>query len=128
MPGADRTLLRHRALADRLQRLAARREGAAFRQIGEVRRRARDGSQAFALGERTGGTGGEEADGVGMRRCADDVAAGADLYDSTRIHYGDAVGDFSTDANVVGYENHRKTEFALELAQQQQYLDLHGGV
>ena len=63
-----------------------------------------------------------------MNRRTHDVAQAALLHDLAGIHDGDAVADFDGDADIVGHENHRHAELALQFAQQQQDLDLHRGV
>ena len=63
-----------------------------------------------------------------MRRILHHVAQRAGLDDTAGIHHGHAVADLDRDADVVGDEDHRHAELALELAQQQEDLDLHGGI
>ena len=63
-----------------------------------------------------------------MRRIGDDLAQRAALDDASAIHHRDPVADFDRHPDVVGDEDHRHAEFALQFAQQQQDLDLHGGV
>jgi hypothetical protein len=50
------------------------------------------------------------------------------LDDASAIHDGDAIGDLDRHADIVGDEDHRHAELALQFAQQQQDLDLDGGV
>ena len=50
------------------------------------------------------------------------------LHDLAGIHHRDAVADLDGDPDVVGDEDDGHAELALQLAQQQQDLDLHGGI
>ena len=65
---------------------------------------------------------------IGMDRRAHDLAERALLDDLAGIHHRDAVADFDGDADIVGDEDDRHAELALQFAQQQQDLDLHGGI
>ena len=84
-----------------------------FPAAGRVWRRGRSRRAARAC---TGGS----ASGRSRRACP--------LDDPSGIHHRNTVGDLNRDPDVVGDEDHRHAEFALQLAQQQQDLDLHGGV
>ena len=66
VPLAHCDVRRHAALAHRLGPLAARGEGAAGRQVGEVGRGTRDGREAGAFDERLVGARREQARGVGV--------------------------------------------------------------
>ncbi len=50
------------------------------------------------------------------------------FHDLAGIHDADAVRDLDRDADVVGDEDHTDIEFALQLPDQEQNLDLNGGV
>ena len=56
------------------------------------------------------------------------LAQRALLDDLARIHHGNTVADFDGDADIVGDEDDGHAELALQLAQQQQDLNLHGGI
>ena len=58
----------------------------------------------------------------------DHVAERALLHDLAGIHHRDTVADLDRNTNVMGDEDDGHAEFALQLAQQQQDLDLHGGI
>ncbi len=70
----------------------------------------------------------QESDGVGMAWAADEIARRAFLDDPPGIHDEDAVRDLDCGAEIVGHEDDRLAEVALQLAQEEQDLDLHGGV
>ena len=63
-----------------------------------------------------------------MARIADHLAGRAFLDDAPGVHHRETVGHFHRGAHVVGDEDDGEAEFALQFAQQQQDLDLHGGV
>ena len=63
-----------------------------------------------------------------MLRREQDVACVAVFDEAPRVHDGDLVGDLGRDAEVVGHEDHRHAHLALDLAQQDQDLNLHGGI
>ena len=128
MTGADGHLRRTLLTAGIDDERAARRESAAVRQIGEIGRRAGNGLEPCALDEGAVGAALQETDGVGMPRRPDDVADAAFLDDPPRIHDEDAVGDLDGGAEIVRHEDHRQAEVALQFAQQEEDLDLHGGV
>ena len=71
---------------------------------------------------------GEQPARIGMGRRAHDIARRALLDDLARIHDRDAVADFYGDPDVVSHENDGRAELALQLAEQQQDLDRHGGI
>ena len=119
--GNDLTAFVHRDIA-------ARRKGAARRQVGEVGRRAGDRHQPAALRRGMAGARGKQPSRVGMRRRADHGRAGAHLDDAAAVHHRDAVRHFDRDADVVGNEDYAQPQLALQFAQQQQHLDLHRGV
>ena len=97
------------------------------RRLVERGRRSRNGFQPLAAFGAVDG-GGQQAPRIGMDRRAHDLAERALLDDLARIHHRDAVADFDRDPDIVGDEDHRHAELALQFAQQQQDLDLHGGI
>ena len=50
------------------------------------------------------------------------------LDDAARVHHGDAIGHLDGRADVVRDEDHGHARLALQFAQQQEDLDLHGGI
>ena len=52
------------------------------------------------------------------------MSLGADLDDLAEVHHGDAVAHVAHDGEVVGDEDHRQAELALQLAQQVEDLGL----
>src|SRR5205085_3390015 len=124
---ADFDLGRHCFDAARLRKAAARRERAIVRRPVERGRRARYRLQPLAAFGAVDG-GGEQAFRIGMDRRAHDLAQPALLHDLAGIHHRDAVADFDRDPDIVGDEDNGHAEFALQFTQQQQDLDLHGGV
>jgi hypothetical protein len=63
-----------------------------------------------------------------VARRPDDLADAAFLHDAAGIHDEDAVGDLDGSPEIVGDEDDRQAEVALQLAQEEQNLDLHRGV
>ena len=63
-----------------------------------------------------------------MLRRVDHLLDPRQLDDLAGIHDADAVGDLDRHADVVGDEDHAEVELALQLADQEQDLDLHGGI
>ena len=63
-----------------------------------------------------------------MARRVHDLRHRTFLDDAPGVHHGDAIGHLDRRADVVCDEDHRHAEAALQLAQQQQDLDLHRGV
>src|SRR5213593_1439129 len=102
---------------------AARREGAAAAERGEIGRLARDGRQALAPGAEAR-NGLEQRAGVGVRRLGEDPPHGADLDDAPGVHDGHAVARARHDPEVVGDEDHREAVALLQLLQQAEVLRL----
>ena len=65
---------------------------------------------------------------VGMLRIFQDVIDAAVFDDLSLLHHADAIRDLAHDAEVVGDEQHRHAEPALQLAQQLEDLRLYGDV
>ena len=104
---------------------AARREGAAGRKRGEARNNAGDGRELAAI---ESGRGGEEALRVGMAWRAKDFGGQADFDEAAGVHDGDAIGDTSDDAEIVGDEEKAETHFAAEAIEELEDLALDGDV
>ena len=68
---------------------------------------------------------GEQPLRIRMPRRSHDLARGRGLHEAAGIHHRDAVGDLRRGADIVRDEHDRHAEFLLQLAQQQQDLDLH---
>jgi hypothetical protein len=124
---AERDFRRYGRFANRARVAAARGERAAGRQLGKIRRSTGDCHEPFALTERAIGMGRQQSSRVGMGRLAHDAAA-VSINDAARIHDGDVVGDFDRHPDVMSDKYDCEAEFALQLAQQKKYLNLHGGV
>ena len=63
-----------------------------------------------------------------MLRVLHDLGHGAALHHAPGVHHRYAVGHFAGDAHVVGDKDDRHAEFALQLTQEQEDLDLHCGI
>ena len=107
---------------------APRCEGTARRKVGEIRRAAGDGRAGAAPWWRAVGAARQEADRVGMARRADHVAHAADLRRCARHTSRQCGPPPRPPRDVVRDEDHREAELALQLAQQQQDLDLDGRI
>ena len=104
-----------------------RREAAARGQAAEVGRAAGD-RVYIAVARLTMNGRGKEADGVGMLRRTQDLGNRPALDDAARIHDRDRIGDFGSNAEIVCDKDHAHAELALQPAQQDQDLNLHGRV
>ena len=64
-------------------------------------------------------TGREEAFGIGVGALVHDGARAARFDKTAGIHHGEPVADLNGSADIMGDENDRHAELALQLAQQQ---------
>ena len=114
-PGARRRAAPAAAVcrAPRLGHRAARREAAALRHVGEVRRLSLDRGQRLTPAAQ-GRQAIQEADRVGMSRPVEDVAGSAELDDPARVHHRDAIAEFRDDAEVVGDEDESEIRVSAE--------------
>ncbi len=126
-PCSGRAQLWNAGQAGVLDLAAAGREGACVRQVAQIGRRTRNGDKARATRALVHGRT-QQALGIGMQRRPHHVRHRSLLDEAPGIHDGDAVGDFAGDAEIVGDEDHAHAELLLDLAQQQQDLDLHRGI
>ena len=70
----------------------------------------------------------EQRAGVRMPRGCIEVVGRRELDELPQVHHGDAVGDVPDDAQVVGDEDVREAELALQVLEQVEDLRLHGDV
>ena len=117
---------RRRGTRPRLPGSAARRRSPAAGARGWAARRGWSSSRTPRDAAMHGGA--EQALRVGVQRRAHQGADRALLDEAAGVHHRDPVGDLAGDAEVVGHEDHAHAHLLLELAQQQQDLDLHGRV
>ena len=96
--------------------VAARREGAALHQLGDVGRAAADRRQLPLVDIVEARDRAQEADGVGHARVLQNVARGALLDHAAGVHHHHPVGHAGDDAEVVGDHDHRHAELALQPA------------
>ena len=70
----------------------------------------------------------QQSTGVGVPGLAHQGAGRPLLHNAAGIHHGNAIGHLDSSTDVVRDKNHRQTHLFLQLAKQQQDLDLHCGV
>ena len=70
----------------------------------------------------------QQRTGVGVTGFTNQGSGGALLHNATGIHHGYAIGHLDGGTDVVRDKNHRQAHLFLQLAKQQQDLDLHCGV
>ena len=75
-----------------------------------------------------GGSGGEQAAGVGMLRAYEEVARRGRLDDRAVLHDGDPVGDLADDGQVVRDEEHGEAVAIAQFAEKMEDLGLYGYV
>jgi hypothetical protein len=63
-----------------------------------------------------------------VKRSSDDIAYRSSLDEASGVHDRYSVGEFARDTQIVRHDEGRHTHFALQIAQQEQNLDLHGRV
>ena len=104
---------------------AARFEGTAGRESVKARDGARNGDELFSAKR---GRGGKKTCGVGMARAGEDFHSGAFFDNASGVENGEAGSDLGDDSEVVGDEEQREAEFALETGEEVEDLFLHGDV
>src|ERR1017187_8529741 len=111
--------------ADRPRLGAARVEATTRRRVGGARPVAAE-QVALAMGELGVGDrdGGQQRAGVAVARQAVERVARRQLDDLAEVHHRDPVAHVAHDCEVVGDEDHRQAELALQLAQQVEDLRL----
>ena len=63
-----------------------------------------------------------------MERRGNNLAHRTCLDEAARVHHRGSVGELASDPQIVGHDDDRHTHLALELAQQEQDLDLYGRI
>ena len=117
----------HRDAVDRLHMADGLLEEAALDRKPDLDRPGIDDDRCI-IGDRIGAAlrlGGEQPLRVGVLRIAEDLRDRSLLDDLAFQHHADAVGDLAHDAEIVGDEEHRHVEPALQLGEQLQDLRLH---
>ena len=117
--GIDRSAVLEHRRAPRVER-AARGDGLRVGRVAPEARRLAPEAVVADLGER-----GRECRRVGVLRVVEDVLGRALLDDPAGVHHREPVRDLHQHRQVVGDEDHRQTEVALELLHQPQDLRLH---
>ena len=102
---------------------AARREGAAVRQIGQRRRAPLDRAQRHADGP-AGRHRVEQASGVGVGRRPEESSRRRHLHEPPGIHHGHPIAGLGDDAQIVGHDHDRHAQPVAQLEQQLQDLVL----
>ena len=120
----DGELPRHGSATAILIEAAAQCEAAPLGKRTQVGRHARDCIEP-APERRAQHRRGQQRSRVWMRRGVDHRLGRADLDEAAGIHDGDAVGDLDGDTHVVRDEDDGHAQLLLQLAQQQDDLDLH---
>jgi len=92
--------------------------GRVWRQGAQVRRRAGDGLELSAFGQRTLHAALQQGQCAGVAWRADERARVADFDDAAGVHHANSVGHFERRADVVGDEDDRRPHLGLQFAQQ----------
>src|SRR5439155_19764142 len=107
-----------------VRKLAARGEQAAARQSVQARRRPGNGFEPLPTARPDHGRS-EQCARIRMSRLAHHLVQRAGFHDPAAIHDSDAVGYLDRHPDVVSDEDDRHPELALQLAQEEQDLNLH---